>query len=88
LVTSHFERPKNHIKPKKGQHKIASSNIMVQSKDKRIHEVPDRGSMTEANGVLPDETGSEASPAFDALSNSNGNDGIGESLEVVDPSSQ
>jgi hypothetical protein len=62
---------------------------MVQSKDKRIHEVSDRGSMAEANGVLPNETGSEASQAFDAISN--GNDGIGkydsffEALEEVTP---
>jgi hypothetical protein len=62
---------------------------MGQSKDKRIHEVPDRGSMAEANGVLPDETRSEASQAFDAISN--GHDGIGEydsffeALEEVAP---
>jgi hypothetical protein len=49
---------------------------MAQSKDKRIHEVQDRGSMAEANGILPDETGSEASQAFDAIFN--GNEGIGE----------
>jgi hypothetical protein len=52
---------------------------MVQSKDKRIHEVPDRGSMATAN-----EAGSEASQAF-------GNDDIGEydsffeALEVAAP---
>jgi hypothetical protein len=62
---------------------------MVQSKDKRLHEVPDRGVIAEANGVLPDETGSEASQAFDAISN--GKDGIGEydsffeALEVAAP---
>jgi hypothetical protein len=62
---------------------------MVQSKDKRVHEVPDRGSLAKANGVLPGETGSEASQAFDAISN--GNDGIGEydsffeALEVAAP---
>jgi hypothetical protein len=63
--------------------------IMVQSTDKRVHEIPDRGSIAEANGVLPDGTGSEASQAFDAISN--GNDDIGvydsffEALEVVTP---
>jgi hypothetical protein len=49
---------------------------MVQSNDKWVHEIPDRGSMSEANAVLPPETGSEASQAFDATSN--GNDDIGE----------
>jgi hypothetical protein len=62
---------------------------MVQSKDKRVHEIPDRGSIAEANGVLPAETGSEASQAFDAIAN--GNDNIGEydsffeTLEAVSP---
>jgi hypothetical protein len=51
---------------------------MVQSKDKRIHDMPE-----------PDETGSEASQAFDVISN--GNDGIEEhdsffeALEVAAP---
>jgi hypothetical protein len=62
---------------------------MVKSKDNRVHEVPDRGSRPEANGVLPAETGSEASQAFDTIAN--GDDNIGEydsffeALEVVSP---
>jgi hypothetical protein len=35
--------------------------IMVQSKDKRIHDMPERDNVVEANGVLPDETGGFAS---------------------------
>jgi hypothetical protein len=52
-----------------------------------MHDMPDRGNIVEANGVLPDETGSEASQALEAMSN--GNDDIGEygsffeALEVV-----
>jgi hypothetical protein len=49
---------------------------MVQSNDKRLNEIPGRGSIAEANGVLPAETGSEASQAFDAIAN--GNNNIGE----------
>jgi hypothetical protein len=51
--------------------------------------MPERGNIVEANGVLPDETGSEASQAFDAISN--GKDDIGEydsffeALEVAAP---
>jgi hypothetical protein len=63
---------------------------MVQSKDKRIHDMPERGNIVEASGVvLPDETGSEASQAFAVISNAN--DGIGEydsffeALEVAAP---
>jgi hypothetical protein len=51
--------------------------------------MPERGNIVEANGVLPDETGSEASQAFDVLSS--GNEGVGEydsffeALEVAAP---
>jgi hypothetical protein len=62
---------------------------MVQAKDKRVHEIPDRGSIAEANGDLPDETGSEASQAFVAISNGKGDigeyDSFFEALEVVAP---
>jgi hypothetical protein len=65
--------------------------FIVQSKDKRIHDMPERDNVVEANGVLrvPDETGREASQAIDVISN--GNDGIGEydsffeALEVAAP---
>jgi hypothetical protein len=66
--------------------------LIVQSKDKRIHDMPERNNVVEANGVLrvPDETGSEASQSFDVISNGN-DDGIGEydsffeALEVAAP---
>jgi hypothetical protein len=63
---------------------------MVQSKDKRVHDMPDRGNVVEANGVLPDETGSEASQAFDAISNGKDDNGeygsrFFEALEVEAP---
>jgi hypothetical protein len=51
--------------------------------------MPERGNMVEANGVLPDETGSEASQAFDAIPNKKDDigeyDSFFEALEVAAP---
>jgi hypothetical protein len=51
--------------------------------------MPERGNMVEANGVLPDETGSEASQAFDAIPNKEDDigeyDSFFEALEVAAP---
>jgi hypothetical protein len=49
---------------------------MDQSIDNLVDEIPGRGSNGEAGDVLLDETGSEASQTFDAIST--GNDAVGE----------
>jgi hypothetical protein len=54
----------------------AKCTIMDRSRDNLVDEIPGRGSNGEPGGVLLDETESEASQTFDAISNRN--DTVGE----------